>query len=151
LICHASRGFTLFVLFLTLLLALACSTPPSPNTNSTNKNTSAPASLGPPLYEGFHDISNCDGLVGWAWDQNNPDSPIKVDIYDGDNLIATVTADEFRQDLVNARKGNGNHGFSYAIPPTLKDGKVHSIRIKYAGTSMDLGNTLKTINCKFQQ
>lgn len=105
---------------------------------------------GPPVYEGFHDVTNCDGIMGWAWDKNQPDQPIQVDIYDGDTQLATVTAGDFRQDLLNAGIGNGRHGFTYPVPPRLKDGKPHVIRMKYAGTAIELANTPKEIHCTFQ-
>lgn len=102
---------------------------------------------GTPILEGVHDITNCNGVIGWAWDRNRPDEPVKVDIYDGDKLLATVTAGEFRQDLLDAGIGNGKHGFLYIVPPQLKDARPHMIRMKYAGTSTDLAHTPKQINC----
>jgi hypothetical protein len=104
----------------------------------------------PPVYEGYHDITNCNGIMGWAWDKNRPDDPVNVDIYDGDTLLTTLTASDFRQDLVNAGIGNGHHGFTYPVPPGLKDGKPHSIRMKIAGTDIDLYNTPREIICTFE-
>jgi len=110
----------------------------------------APPPAAPPAYEGYHDITNCNGIMGWAWDKNRPDDPVEVDIYDGEILLATVTANNFRQDLVNAGIGNGQHGFTYPVPPGLKDGKPHSIRMRFAGTKNDLNNTPKDITCTFE-
>lgn len=133
--------------------SLACSTNQPGNASQKNSNAlpTPPLAAGPPVFEGFHDIASCDGIVGWGWDQKRPDEAIKVEIYDGTNLIATVTADLFRQDLLDNRKGNGKHGFVYDLPPQLKDGKPHSIRVAFAGSSVDLGNTPKQIDCKFDQ
>jgi hypothetical protein len=103
-----------------------------------------------PNYEGYHDITNCNGIMGWAWDKNNPGAPVEVDIYDGDLLLATVTASDFRQDLLNAGIGNGNHGFTYPFPSELKDGRPHSIRMKFAGTEIDLNNTPKLLTCALE-
>jgi hypothetical protein len=100
-----------------------------------------------PVYGGFHDLADCQNIAGWAWDQNNPNTPINVDIYDGTTLIATVAANAFRQDLANAGIGNGVHAFSFATPASLKNGQSHTIRVKFAGTSTDLSATGKTINC----
>jgi len=58
-----------------------------------------------------------------------------------------MTAGTFRQDLVNAGKGNGYHGFSYATPSSLKDGNAHSISVKYAGASTNLSGSPKTLTC----
>ena len=100
-----------------------------------------------PLYQGYHDGADCQTIGGWAWDANQPNSPINVDIYDGTTLIATVAANVFRQDLLNAGLGNGAHGFSFATPASLKNGQPHTIRVKFAGTSTDLATTGKAINC----
>jgi hypothetical protein len=101
----------------------------------------------PAVYQGSHDVADCQIIAGWAWDQNQPNSPINVDIYDGTTLIATVTASIFRQDLLNAGIGNGVHGFSFATPASLKNGQPHSVRVKFSGTNTDVFNTPKTINC----
>ena len=101
-----------------------------------------------PSYEGYHDRVDCNLIEGWAWDQNQPNTPINVDIYDGGSKIMTVLADRFRQDLVNAGKGNGYHGFSVATPASLKDGRSHTVYVKYGGTSNNLNTTGKTIACQ---
>ncbi|HKP11023.1 MAG TPA: hypothetical protein VJZ91_02895 [Blastocatellia bacterium] len=99
-------------------------------------------------YEGFQDDINCYNVIGWAWDGQRPNEPVKVEILDGTTLLATVTADLFRQDLADARKGNGMHSFNYSLPPQMRDGKPHTIRTRIAGTDMDLAHTLKEITCK---
>lgn len=101
-----------------------------------------------PIYEGYHDRADCNFIEGWAWDRNQPNTPINVDIYDGGTKIMTVPANRFRQDLFNAGKGNGYHGFSVATPASLKDGRSHTIYVKYGGTSNNLNTTGKTITCQ---
>ncbi len=100
-----------------------------------------------PSYQGFHDGAGCNTISGWAWDQNDPNNPINVDIYDGATLLATAPSVLYRPDLANAGIGNGFHGFSFTVPAELKDGQLHSIRIRFPGTSVDLGNTPRTIGC----
>src|SRR6266446_6540810 len=81
-------------------------------------------------YEGKIDRADYSNIAGWAWNKNQPDSPIQVDLYNADLLIGTVTADLFRKDLLNARIGNGRHGFVLTTPASLKDGKPHSISLR---------------------
>ncbi len=100
-----------------------------------------------PAYQGYHDGAGCNTISGWAWNINDPDNPINVDIYDGGALLATVPAVQFRPDLVAAGIGNGFHGFALTLPLSLKDGQFHSIRVKFPGTNTDLGNTPRTIGC----
>ena len=98
-------------------------------------------------YEGFHDTSDCAGISGWAWDRSRPNSPIAVDLYDGDRLLAKLSADRFRQDLLEGGKGNGSHGLTYAWPPSVRDGRPHTIRLKVSGTDVELQNTARSITC----
>ncbi|MFL6216572.1 MAG: hypothetical protein ACJ74J_22000 [Blastocatellia bacterium] len=127
--------------------ANSASTKPVESAQNRNNSTASPGQS-PIGYEGFQDDINCYNLIGWAWDGQRPNDPVKVEIYDGNTLLATVTADLFRQDLVDARKGNGNHSFNYTLPAQLRDGKPHTLRAKIAGTDMDLAHTLKSITCK---
>jgi hypothetical protein len=88
---------------------------------------------------------NAEGISGWAWDRKRPDSPVKLDIFDGDTKLATLPAEQFRQDLAEAKIGDGKHGFSYPTPAGLKDGKPHTIRVKVAGTGMEIGGSPMTL------
>jgi hypothetical protein len=94
--------------------------------------------------EGSLDQALASGIAGWAWDRKRPDSPINVDIYDGDVKLATVQADLFRDDLLKEKIGNGKHGFNYPMPDRLKDGKSHKIRATASGTKKDLDLSPKT-------
>ena len=100
-----------------------------------------------PSYQGYFDWINCQSLVGWAWDASQPNTPISVDIYDGAVRIATVRANQFRQDLLNAGIGNGWHGFSFNLPAHMRDGQTHSIAIKYGGLDQQLNVSPKSITC----
>jgi hypothetical protein len=93
---------------------------------------------GTSVVEGTLDWVTAESIDGWAWDSAKPDMPIDVDIYDGDKKLATVVADQFREDLVQAKIGNGKHSFSLPTPAGLKDGQPHSIRAKAAGTNTEL-------------
>ena len=89
--------------------------------------------------DGFLDVTDCNTISGWAWDRNSPYARVNVDIYDGPTKIATVTANQFRQDLLNAGKGDGYHAFSYSVPASMRDGKAHQISARFANSINDLG------------
>ena len=101
-----------------------------------------PAPTDPPVIlrmaGGSLDRVGCERIEGWAWDRQEPDTPIAVEIYDGETLVVTVTADRPRQDLVKARKGNGRHGFVIKTPPSLRDGKSHEIHARIADGRIEL-------------
>jgi hypothetical protein len=70
-----------------------------------------------------------------------------VDIYSDNVLVTTIPADQFRQDLQDAGKGNGVHAFSLATPMSLKDSQPHSISVGIHATDIALHNTPKMLNC----
>jgi hypothetical protein len=110
-------------------------------------STSAQA---PATHEGFLDQVSCQAVSGWAWAPSQPDRPLTIELYDGNRLLKTALADQFRQDLADARKGNGRHVFNETLPPEIKDGKPHSIRAVVKGTSYELaalGDASSPITC----
>jgi uncharacterized protein DUF4082/PKD domain-containing protein/reprolysin-like metallo-peptidase family M12B len=90
-----------------------------------------------PSYEGYHELSNCRFISGWAWD-HTPDSPINVDIYRDGSYAATTSAGLFRSDLLSAGKGNGYHAFGYAPDSSWRDGQWHSALVRFGGTATNL-------------
>ena len=96
-------------------------------------------------FEGSFDKMEVVSLGGWAWDGSQPNTPIKVEIYDGSTLLATILAEGFREDLKVAGKGDGRHAFNYALPQSLRDDQPHTISIRYAGTKSDLSGSPKTL------
>jgi hypothetical protein len=103
-----------------------------------------------PNYDGTLDTVNCDVIAGWAWDANNTNTQVAVNIFDGDSPLGSVKADAFRPDLKAAQKGDGNHAFAFAVPTSVKDGRPHSIRAKIgeAGSNWELIGSPKEINCR---
>jgi len=99
------------------------------------------------VFDGNVEKMSCDGIFGWAWEPRQPNTPIQLDIYDGNRRLARVTANVFRQDLAKAGRGNGKHGFAYPLPAGLKNGRPHSMRVKVAGTNVVLRGSSKSITC----
>jgi hypothetical protein len=89
-------------------------------------------------YEGFLDRADYEVIAGWAYDTRQRDQPLEIELYDGRVMLATVSADGFRRDLLQAGKGNGRHSFALPTPTCLKDGKPHSIRARVANSRFDL-------------
>jgi hypothetical protein len=101
----------------------------------------------PPNYDGHHGKMDSQYLHGWAWDKNHPERSVQIEIYSDEQLIAMVTADKHRPDLLVQQIGTGNYGFRFPIPPGLRDGQTHSIRLRIAGTMRDLQQTPKPLTC----
>ncbi|GAB3925865.1 putative Ig domain-containing protein [Larkinella terrae] len=98
-------------------------------------------------FDGYLYGADCETFRGWAWDANQKNTPISVQILDGTNVIATLTADEFRQDLMNAGKGDGRHAFRYFIDNSLKDNTKHTLSARVTGSSFVLKSGPKVIEC----
>lgn len=131
------------VVFATLTIFSGCSNNPQPQ-NSAPQTQSSDAI---PVYEGFLDVANCDTIAGWAWNKVQPNSPVQVDIFDGETKLGTVTADTARPDLAKGNIGNGQHGFGYAVTAALRDGNAHTIHARVSGTTRELGTSPKQLNC----
>lgn len=101
----------------------------------------------PVLYEGMLEQVNCSTIAGWAMNRNQPNTAINVSIYDGTTLLTTIAANQSRPDLIACSGENGLHGFSWAVPQSLKDGNPHTIRVKYGTTAFELVNSPMTLTC----
>lgn len=89
-------------------------------------------------YQGWLDEVNEVWLQGWVYDARRPDETIYVDLWDGDELLATYAADLLREDLFRAGKGSGAHGFMIPVPEQKRDGRPHQMHVRVAGTSHEL-------------
>ena len=105
----------------------------------------------PRMGGGTLDRVGCERIEGWAWNPQEPDTPIAVEIYDGETRVVTVTADRLRQDLVRGRKGDGRHGFVIKTPPSLRDGKTHEIHARIADGGFELNKSPQELECPASQ
>jgi len=99
--------------------------------------TSPPRGNGP--FRGWIDVVDDTMIAGWARDEATPDDPVKVALYDGNQCIAVLDADQHRGDLKAAGIGDGRHGFSVPTGRRLRDGRPHRIRAVIVGTGYELG------------
>jgi hypothetical protein len=90
------------------------------------------------IIDGSLDGADENRIFGWAFDKKHPERTLQVDLYDGDRLLATVPADQFREDLPEAKIGDGKHAFSFPTPERLRDGTAHTIRARARGTGVEL-------------
>lgn len=99
------------------------------------------------FYEGALESADCASITGWAWDANQPNTPLNVDIFIDGGFVATAAASNYRSDLQAAGKGDGGHGFSVPTPPSLKDGVAHSITARVTSTSFTLPGSPQGVTC----
>lgn len=109
----------------------------------------AQAGREPTTYEGYLDVINCAIVWGWAWDSHRPAYEVEVEVFanevDNQNHIiattklTTLKANLYRDDLRNAGKGNGKHGFIYTPPEQLFNiPRQYVITARIVGTDVDL-------------
>src|SRR4051794_8278110 len=67
-------------------------------------------------FEGYLDSATNTEIAGWVYDEDDANTPLTVEILADGNVIATLVADGFREDLLRAGKGNGNHAFRFSMP-----------------------------------
>lgn len=72
-------------------------------------------------FLGFLDEVSRSRVSGWAWLPDHPEKYVDLDVIVDNGLIATVTADRFRHDLLSAKIGNGFYGFELTFSPALSE------------------------------
>ena len=92
-------------------------------------------------YVGFVDECSSDVIRGWAMCTESASEPVSVDIYASEALLATITANEFREDLLCAGIGTGWYGFNYRVPRSLKNGSNCIVSVRISGLPIELNNS----------
>src|SRR5690349_13825084 len=70
---------------------------------------------------------------GWAYATDQA-TPLSLSLFDGDQCIATVLADQWRDDKAKLREGNGYCGFDLAVPEAICDGHLHEVDVRITDT-----------------
>jgi hypothetical protein len=78
----------------------------------------APAS---PAIVGYIDKVDGVRVSGWAWDRNQPDVAVDVEIRVAGKAVATVRADRLRKDLARSGTGNGYHAFDAVLETPIAE------------------------------
>lgn len=90
-------------------------------------------------YEGFIDEVSNGHLHGWCR-MTDSTSPVNLDVLVDERIVLSVAATTFRQDLFDAGKGEGRHGFSVALG-ALQARPDSVIRVKVARDGTELTNS----------
>lgn len=71
-------------------------------------------------------------IVGWVWDPENAQVAQTVSFYEGSQRLGACIADQPSAELIEKGFGDGRYAFSYTLPASLQDGKIHRIRVLVA-------------------
>jgi O-antigen biosynthesis protein len=85
---------------------------------------------------GYLESATPERITGWAFAEDKPDYRVKIAIYDGEQCLAVVVADNFRPDLITTSKSDGRHGFSLSIPPGTFPLPIHVITARVHATGL---------------
>jgi hypothetical protein len=146
------------VLSFTALALLACSPAKKAQEPMHTTGPGGPSGMIPSASStdiiGFLDVVDSDGnAAGWALAKSSSASSIEVAFYtQGDaasgHLLGKVRADRPRGDVNSTVHVPGDHGFSFALPESMKDGKprdVHAYGIGPAGAPVELSQSPMTV------
>jgi hypothetical protein len=78
---------------------------------------------------GYVDELREDRAWGWAWDRRSPSLRVEIQVWIGDNPVATALADRPRPDLKANGVGDGQHAFEIALPEATTETVSLPIRI----------------------
>ncbi len=87
-------------------------------------------------------LDQCDEKIsGWVLDENRPNESKEIEILIDGNLVAQITANVFRQDLLDSGIGNGRCAFEFFVPQVFFDGKEHHVQVLDALTRKNIGGS----------
>jgi GT2 family glycosyltransferase/glycosyltransferase involved in cell wall biosynthesis len=108
-----------------------------------SQSVKSPATDDPSLHValeriGSVDLMSADEIIGWAWNPDQPDEILTVEVRDGDRLIASMPADLHRPDLEIVGIGHGRYGFRFVRVGRLLPHACHRLRVCLARDGVEL-------------
>jgi hypothetical protein len=89
----------------------------------------------PEDIQGQVDLIDGERVAGWAYDAASPGRRLLIQVSSG-NIVEVTVANIERQDLIDAGKGDGRHGFEVRFNTTSNLSDL--VHIKVVATGLDL-------------
>ena len=89
-------------------------------------------------FVGNLEPAQTDLIGGWVFGRDSPGVALELHIHIDGKWIATVPTSRSRPDVEAVFPGGRNAGFEFAIPPYLRDGKLHLVNVTIAGSDLVL-------------
>ena len=86
------------------------------------------------------DSADWSGVKGWIWNPQQPLQRVELELLDGDTVLATAAASEYREDLEQAGIGDGRHGFSFSFTETLLPYARHVLHLRPVGSTVEVAS-----------
>ncbi|MFO1151917.1 MAG: glycosyltransferase [Alsobacter sp.] len=87
-------------------------------------------------FQGFVTYADATRIEGWAYDAQDPDAHLVVELYEGDDLLSRATANQ--QASGGAPAEAAGHGFALVFHDTIFPLARHTLRLVFAETGTDL-------------
>ena len=101
---------------------------------------------------GFLERIENNTVVGWAYDPNNPDVHMKVQLRINDEIVQETLADIPRGDLVSTGIGTGSHGFSISMSQSVFElSKISDVAIWVSSEGTDVWQRLRSYKQERQE
>jgi hypothetical protein len=84
-------------------------------------------------------------MCGWC-QRIGSDDPVWLEVFIDAQLVTSVVADVFRQNLLDAKVGAGAHGFVVALTG-VQAGPDAIMRVRVAGRVVELDNSGQRLEC----
>ena len=85
--------------------------------------------------DGYLDRIEPGRIAGWVRHRTDIGRRLTLDVYIGTRLIGTVLAANFRQDLLDAGKGDGHCAFNFVPPQPLRADEMEGLILRVAGSA----------------
>jgi len=83
-----------------------------------------------------------DGILeGWTWNKLRRDEAISVGLFNGENLLVTVIADNYDPKLVSEGVGSGAHAFKLKAGPLFSTGEPRVLSVKALPSCVELAGS----------
>lgn len=81
-------------------------------------------------------------LLGWAYNPDNPEDRLELEVELDGEPVGRCTADLSRSDLAKRGVGDGRHGFRIELPGPLAAGETHMVKVRSGdGTILPLSKS----------
>ena len=120
--------------------------------NITDQEGAASSDIAPvPLQsqrklQGHIDAVDWAAVNGWVWDPNTPGDRIRLELVDGETLLATSIASCHRPELTRLGIGDGGYGFSIEFPGKMCEGH-HTLHLRCADSGAIVPGSPIMIDC----
>lgn len=86
----------------------------------------------------YIDEINADCIRGWAYDQDNPDTPVKLDVlFDGQEILH-IECTSIREDVAQAGVPTASVGFNFIPPYSFMDSLPHKVSFQNKNSNVNM-------------